>query len=316
MQMIITDAWLARTRVIHLDGVSLAAALLVASLVLVLTSFALYQLVFLTGARAGWPIVAPLAEMVTKDEAVQRDRFLRENLDALARRLGEIQAKVMQLDSLGERVSGLVGVSGANPKGASGKGGALVLARPLSILELEAALTGLELFTRERTDAMTVLESRLLDKKIKDMMVPTRAPVEDGVVGSPFGWRVDPISGQSALHTGLDFQAEQGTPILAAAGGVVVTQEYHPAYGNMIEIDHGNDLITRYAHASKTLVKKGDLIRRGQPIAEVGSTGRSTGPHLHFEVLVNGITQDPQKFLDAGKNAVAKRAVVVGSVAK
>ena len=316
MQMIITDAWLARTRVIHLDGVKLGAALLVASLVLVLTSFALYHWVFLAGARAGWPLVAPFAEMITKDEAVQRDRFLRENLDVLARRLGEIQAKVIQLDSLGERVSGLVGISGANPKGSSGKGGALVLARPLSILELETTLAGLELFTRERTDAMTVLESRLLDKKIKDMMVPTRAPVEDGVVGSPFGWRVDPINGQSALHTGLDFQAGQGTPILAAAGGVVVTQEYHPAYGNMIEIDHGNDLITRYAHASKTLAKKGDLIRRGQTIAEVGTTGRSTGPHLHFEVLVNGITQDPQKFLDAGKDAIAKRPVLIGSVAK
>ena len=316
MQMIITDAWMARTRVIHLDGVKLGAAMFAASLVLVLTSLALYHWVFLAGARAGWPLVAPLAEMVTKDEAVQRDRFLRENLDVLARRLGEIQAKVIQLDSLGERISGLAGISTANPKRASGKGGALVLAHPLSLIELEATLSGLELLTRERTDAMTVLESRLLDKKIQGMMVPTRAPVEDSVVGSPFGWRVDPINGQSALHTGLDFQAGQGTPILAAAGGVVVTQEYHPAYGNMIEIDHGNDLITRYAHASKTLVKKGDLIRRGQLIAEVGTTGRSTGPHLHFEVLVNGIPQDPQKFLDAGRDVVPKRPVMIGSVAK
>jgi murein DD-endopeptidase MepM/ murein hydrolase activator NlpD len=83
---------------------------------------------------------------------------------------------------------------------------------------------------------------------------------------------------------------------------VVVTQEYHPAYGNMLEIDHGNDLITRYAHASKVLAKKGDLIKRGQKIAEVGSTGRSTGSHLHFEVLVQGVFQNPQKFLLAGQN--------------
>ena len=110
------------------------------------------------------------------------------------------------------------------------------------------------------------------------------------------------MNGRSALHTGLDFPAEQGSPILAAAGGVVVTEEYHAAYGNMVEIDHGNDLLTRYAHASKTLVKKGDLIKRGQKIAEVGSTGRSTGSHLHFEVLVQGVFQDPQKFLLAGKN--------------
>jgi murein DD-endopeptidase MepM/ murein hydrolase activator NlpD len=98
----------------------------------------------------------------------------------------------------------------------------------------------------------------------------------------------------------LDFQADHGTSIFAAAAGVVVTQEYHPAFGNLIEVDHGNDLITRYAHSSRVLVKKGDLIKRGQKIAEVGTTGRSTGAHLHFEVLVRGIAQDPQKFLNAG----------------
>jgi murein DD-endopeptidase MepM/ murein hydrolase activator NlpD len=126
-------------------------------------------------------------------------------------------------------------------------------------------------------------------------------------LGSLFGWRIDPFTGRSALHTGVDFQADFGTPILAAAGGVVVTQEFHPEYGNMIEIDHGNDLITRYAHASKTWVKKGDLIKRGQKIAEVGSTGRSTGKHLHFEVLVQGIPQDPLKFLAAGRNLPTQR---------
>ena len=133
-------------------------------------------------------------------------------------------------------------------------------------------------------------------------MVPTQQPVAVGILGSVFGWRIDPFTGVSALHTGLDFQAEKGTPILAAAGGVVVVDEFHPAYGNMIEIDHGNNLVTRYAHASKTFVKKGDLIKRGRIIAEVGSTGRSTGAHLHFEVLVQGIPQDPQKFLAAGRN--------------
>ena len=122
------------------------------------------------------------------------------------------------------------------------------------------------------------------------------------MLGSSFGWRIDPVNGHSALHTGLDFPASNGTPILSAAGGVVVVQEYHSAYGNMVEIDHGNDLITRYAHASKVLVKKGDLVKRGQKIAEVGSTGRSTGSHLHFEVLVQGVFQDPQKFLQAGQN--------------
>ena len=254
--------------------------------------------------------------MVSKDEAVQRDRFLRENLDVLARRLGEIQTKVMQLESLGERVAGLSGINSTVPKAITGVGGALVLAHPLSMLELETTLSNLELLTRERTDSMAVAESRLFDKKMKDMMVPTGMPVEHSAVGSFFGWRVDPINGQSALHTGLDFQADHGTPILAAAGGVVVTQEYHSAYGNMVEIDHGNGLTTRYAHAAKTVVKKGDLIRRGQFIAEVGTTGRSTGAHLHFEVLVHGVAQDPQKFLNAGRVAVTAQAGNVFGTAK
>ena len=101
----------------------------------------------------------------------------------------------------------------------------------------------------------------------------------------------------AALHTGLDFPAPTGTPIAAAAGGVVLTAEFHPQYGQMIELDHGNQLVTRYAHASRMLVKPGDLVKRGQKIAEVGSTGRSTGPHLHFEVLVDGVHQNPARFL-------------------
>jgi murein DD-endopeptidase MepM/ murein hydrolase activator NlpD len=136
------------------------------------------------------------------------------------------------------------------------------------------------------------------------MCIRDRHPVASGNLGSFFGWRIDPFNGRSALHTGLDFQASVGTPIVAAAGGVVVTQELHPAYGNMVEIDHGNDLITRYAHASQVHVKKGDLIKRGQKIADVGTTGRSTGAHLHFEVLVQGVPQDPQKFLTAGQAMV------------
>lgn len=304
MQLIITDAWVAKTRTIHLNGVKLAIALVLFSTLLITVSVGFYHWIFLTGVRENGSFLPLLPEIVSKDDTVQRDRFLRENLNVLARRLGEIQTKVIQLESLGERISGLTGINSTISKRTGGTGGALVLAHPLSMLELESTLTSLEQLTRERNDAMTMMESRLFDKKMRSMMVPTAAPVEHSVVGSSFGWRVDPINGQSALHTGLDFQADHGTPILAAAGGVVVTQEYHSAYGNMVEIDHGNDLITRYAHAAKTGVKKGDLIRRGQYIAEVGTSGRSTGPHLHFEVLVNGIPQDPQKFLNAGRVAV------------
>jgi murein DD-endopeptidase MepM/ murein hydrolase activator NlpD len=299
MQLIITDAWLAKSRAINLSGTKMALATLSASLVLMLFAAGMYHWVFLKGARDGWPVVGSLLRLVVKDEFEQRDRYMRENLDVLARRLGEMQAKLTQLESLGERVSGLAGVDAGDLKLKTGQGGALVSGRPLSMAELQTTLADLDRITSQRTDLMTVLESRLFEQKMRNMMIPTQQPVA-GVLGSNFGWRIDPITGRSALHTGLDFPAGTGSIIQAAAGGVVVTQEYHSDYGNMIEVDHGNDLITRYAHASKTHVKKGDLVKRGQKIAEVGSTGRSTGSHLHFEVLVQGVPQDPQKFLTAG----------------
>jgi murein DD-endopeptidase MepM/ murein hydrolase activator NlpD len=125
-------------------------------------------------------------------------------------------------------------------------------------------------------------------------------PVNVTYNASGFGWRSDPFTGRAAFHTGIDFPAPVGTPIDAAAGGVVIATEYHSDYGNMLEIDHGNDIVTRYAHTSRILVKVGDIVRRGEHVADIGSTGRSTGAHLHFEVLVKGIQQDPHKFLSAG----------------
>ena len=300
MHLIITDAKLARSRALHLSGTRLILAGLALSLCLMLVAAALYHWVFVKGAREGWPVVGSLGRLVVKDEFAERDRFMRANLDAMARRVGEMQARMLQLESLGERVLGLAGMAPGDLQKADGRGGVLVGAHDLSMEDLQRTLDELERLTHQRVDLMTVLESRLFDQHIRKKMIPTHAPVTGRTAGSAFGWRVDPITGQSALHTGLDFQGDTGTAILAAAGGMVVTQEYHPAYGNMIEVDHGNQLITRYAHASRALVKHGDLVRRGQKIAEIGTTGRSTGPHLHFEVLVQGVFQDPQKFLSAG----------------
>jgi murein DD-endopeptidase MepM/ murein hydrolase activator NlpD len=302
VHFIITDAWLAKSRAIHLSGTKLLLALLGLSFVLMLSAAGLYHWVFLKGAREGWPVFGALVRLVTKDEFEQRDRYLRENIDAMARKVGEMQAKLMQLEALGERVSGLAGVNPAELKVPPGRGGALVSGRPLSVEELQQALADLDQITEQRVDLLTVVESRLFDQKIRTMMIPTQHPVTAGHLGSAFGWRIDPFTGGSALHTGLDFQSDPGTPIAAAAGGVVVTQEWHPQFGNLVEIDHGNSLLTRYAHASRVHVHRGDLVKRGQKIAEVGTTGRSTGPHLHFEVLVDGVPQDPRKFLDAGAN--------------
>ena len=314
MHLIITDAWLANSRAIYLSGTKLVVAGLVAALGLMLMAAGLYHWVFLKGAREGWPIVGSLVKLVVKDESVQRERFMRENIDMMAKRLGEMQAKVMQLESLGERVSGLAGVNPKEIKATPGRGGVLVASHSLTMEELQSTLAELDKSTDHRMDMMTVLESRLFDQKIKNSMVPTQEPVIGGVLGSAFGWRIDPVNGRSALHTGLDFPAESGTPIRAAAGGVVVTQEVHSGYGNLVEVDHGNNLVTRYAHASRVMVKQGDLVKGGQIIAEVGNSGRSTGPHLHFEVLVEGVYQDPKKFLDAGKD-LPKLAFAPGPIA-
>ncbi|MBA2962527.1 MULTISPECIES: M23 family metallopeptidase [Ramlibacter] len=302
MHFIITDAWLAKSRAIHLSGTKLLLALLGLSLALMLSAASLYHWVFLTGAREGWPVFGTLVRLVTKDEFEQRDRYMRENVEAMARKVGEMQAKLLQLEALGERVSGLAGVNPAELRTTPGRGGALVSGHPLTVDELRQALADLDQIADHRVDILTVVESRLFDQKVRTLMIPTQHPVTAGHLGSPFGWRIDPFTGGSALHTGLDFQSDPGTPIAAAAGGVVVTQAWHPQFGNLVEIDHGNGLLTRYAHTSRAYVHRGDLVKRGQRIADVGSTGRSTGPHLHFEVLVEGIPQDPRKFLDAGAN--------------
>lgn len=286
----------------HLSGYKLIGAGLLASVLLMLGSVLAYHGLFLEGVRQGWPGFASVGRLVHQSEVETQEVFMRENLDAMARKLGEMQARMMQMESLGERVAGLAGLNPAEFKAHPGAGGALVAGRELSVPELMDAIAQLDRSSGSRVDWLTAVESRLFDQKIQLALVPTEQPVAGVRVGSPFGFRIDPITGRSALHTGLDFPAGTGTPIVAAAGGMVVVQEYHPAYGNMVEVDHGNQLITRYAHASRVFVKKGDIVKRGQKIADVGSTGRSTGPHLHFEVWVSGVPQDPQRFLAAGES--------------
>ncbi|HEY5580451.1 MAG TPA: M23 family peptidase, partial [Rhodoferax sp.] len=208
MQLIITDAWLAKSRAIHLSGTKLVLAAMGASLILMLLAAGIYQWVFLKGAREGWPVVGAMLRVVVKDEFAQRDRFMRENLDVLARKLGEMQAKMTQLESLGDRVSGLAGIKPSDIK--PGQGGALVPGQPLSMQDLQTTLAGLDRLADQRTDLMTMMESRLFEQKISNMMVPTEPPVAGGIVSSLFGWRIDPITGHSALHTGLDFPASVG----------------------------------------------------------------------------------------------------------
>jgi murein DD-endopeptidase MepM/ murein hydrolase activator NlpD len=149
----------------------------------------------------------------------------------------------------------------------------------------------------DRSDKLLAMETLLLQNQLSRKLLPSIPPVHTGFYSSNFGWRIDPFTGQNAMHEGVDFVAEAGTPIYASAGGVVDYASNQPDYGNMVEIDHGNDIVTRYAHCSKIFVKVGQVVMRGEKIAEVGSTGRSTGNHLHFEVRYKGIAQNPVRFL-------------------
>lgn len=325
MQIMITHGSLARTRVLSLSRIQIGLALAGLVVALLLLSGAVYHFIFLKAAREGWPVVSPLVRLVVRDEIAQRERHMQTNLDAMAKKVGEMQARMINLEAMGERVTGLAGVKpdelkalqrpasapDRSGRAVGGQGGPYVPLSHPSLEQLDRTLSALEQVADQHGDVFTLAESRLFESRLKSLMIPNTRPV-DAPVGSGFGFRVDPITGRTALHTGLDFSADPGTPILAAAGGMVISSGYHPQYGNLLEIDHGNGLTTRYAHAQRLLVKAGDLIKRGQQVALVGNTGRSTGPHLHFEVMVDGVMQDPAKFL-AAASAPAGGAPVVSA---
>lgn len=178
----------------------------------------------------------------------------------------------------------------------------MVQERSLSADELQQQIAALTAQLEQRNDRLGVLEAMLLQQNLKKNTIPSGAPVNVGYNSSSFGWRVDPFTGHMAMHEGLDFMAEAGTPIYAAADGIVAQAESTPDYGNIVKVDHGSGLETRYAHALRLLVKAGDRVQKGQLIAEVGSTGRSTGAHLHFEVRLNGVPLDPRKYLQQSKS--------------
>ena len=301
MQVLITHSSMARARVLHFSRTQLVLAAGALTLLLLVLSGTVYHFIFLKAAREGWPVVSQLVRLIVTDENAQRDRFLRENLDAIAKKVGEVQAKLVKLEAMGERVVGLAGVKEEELKPLKratrvGAGGPFVPLEQPSLEQLRGAVDDLELAAEQSTDIFTLMESRLLESRLQALMVPSSPPV-DVPRGSGFGFRPDPWDQRPALHTGLDFPAEVGTPIYAAAGGIVITKEWHAAYGNLLEIDHGNGLMTRYAHSSVVEVEIGALVRRGQRVARVGNSGRSTGPHLHFEVLVDGVPQNPARFL-------------------
>lgn len=302
MQIIVVDQRLSRARTVTLSPRMAAVAFSGLVTAVLLAVVGLYVVTFRIAAQLEIPYIRDLASTVMRDEIARNEQFVRDNVAAMAKRLGEMQAQLMRLDALGERVAKLAGI---RPEEFSFRdlpgrgGGEPTQSRPLTLSELTDQVERVARGVESRSDYLDVVESELLTAQVRHELLPQNTPVTEGFVGSGFGSRLDPFTGQLSMHAGLDFAAPVGTPILAAAGGVVSAAEYNPAYGNMVVIDHGNGLQTLYAHASKIDVAPGEIVRKGQQIARVGSTGRSTGSHLHFEVHVNGVPQNPARFLRA-----------------
>ena len=274
----------------------------------VISLFVFLALVFSTSALFSWlsvhlrlPLVEDLLLSLQLQESKKTKDYLDNNLQLMATRLGELQGRVLQLDALGDRISGLAGVKRESaPQGAKPGQGGPYLPAPMSPRELQAEIDRLAGDVEWHSGDLAYLEFKLLEKRVKDRLLPTILPVKDAALGSVFGYRADPIAGLRAMHEGLDFSAEIGTPVVVAADGVVLSATYHPEYGNLIDVDHGDGLTSRYAHLSRVDVKAGALVKRGERIGAVGNTGRSTGAHLHFEVRMLGVAQNPAHFLKQG----------------
>ncbi|MDI1309772.1 MAG: M23 family metallopeptidase [Methylotenera sp.] len=247
------------------------------------------------------------------------------HLDAYALQLGELQARIMRLDAQSERLAKMAGekkpalekiipishnldTNSSNSNNSNSKnskadpasrGGPLVLNAPITELDLQQKITETMAKIDFDTEYLSDIEAKLLQQGVLKDMLPNRSPVNAVFNSSSYGWRIDPFNGNKAFHEGLDFSAEVGTPIYAAAGGMVTTAERTSDYGNIVKVDHGSGLETRYAHASKLMVKVGSRVEKGQIVALVGSTGRSTGAHLHYEIRLNGNALDPRKYLKA-----------------
>lgn len=308
MQIILLHRRLAQARTLTLTYRRVALYVVVVTVVFVTLAACIATLAVRYAAQARSPFLRDLVDVGADDEAAKKDRYLRENLNAMAVKLGQMQAQLMRLDALGGRVSGLVGIDPQefDFKSMPPRGGLESAdARRLSMAELKRELDRVALDVEHRSDYLNAVETELISATLKSKMMPTIQPVDVTYNASGFGMRLDPFNGAQAMHQGIDFVAQTGTPIVAAAGGVVIASEWHHDFGNMVEIDHGNDITTLYAHASKVYVRVGDVVKRNQHIADVGSTGRATGAHLHFEVHVKNVPQNPEKFLQADRGDTA-----------
>ncbi len=300
MQIIVVSSDFRTKKSLNVGVPQVVGLTFVALLALGLTATLANYLSLKYAATSNHPLIRSVLLADQHAEAKERQQQIQDNINNLAVKLGEVQAHMLRLDGLGEKLAKVAGLKPAELPSAtanSGRGGAATAGAALSIDDFAKQLGELNKNVDVKADQLSVLEALLVEGSAQRKFLPTLPPVENVNYTSNFGYRIDPFTGHQTFHEGVDFAAETGTAINAAASGKVIYADYHPAYGKSVEIDHGNGLVTRYAHGSELLVKEGDLVVRGQRISRVGSTGRSTGPHLHFEVRLNGVAQNPGRFL-------------------
>src|SRR5450631_817387 len=226
---------------------------------------------------------------------------LKEKVNALAMRVGQMNANVIRVNALGKRLTRMANINDGefdfgNPPALGGSESGTD-GQPAQIPSLTAMVDDLQTELSSREQQLGVLENLILTRELNKQVYPEGRPVQDGWISSYFGRRADPFTGYSAVHKGLDFAGPEGTKVSSVAAGLVTFAGDRSGFGQMVEINHGNGMATRYCHNEKVLVKQGDMVRKGQEVALMGSTGRSTGPHLHFEVLKNGAQVDPLRFI-------------------
>jgi murein DD-endopeptidase MepM/ murein hydrolase activator NlpD len=232
-------------------------------------------------------------------------REVRETINALTARLGVLQAQVIRLNALGKRLVDMAGLekgefdfSSPPPQGGPEQP-KILNEQPLPLPTLKQSVDHLNQEVNNRQEQLSVLETMFRHRNLLDEVLPKGRPVSDGWISSYFGYRTNPFTGGREWHPGIDIAGEMGEPVVAVAAGIVTYAGKHGGYGNLVQINHGNGFVTRYGHNSKVLVTVGQTVSKGQEVALMGSTGRSTGPHVHFEVWRSGRVVNPLKYLSA-----------------
>lgn len=240
-----------------------------------------------------------------RQQLVATRELVENNTGALARRLAQLHAHVMRLDAAGARLTEIAGLDKGefNFNQAPALGGPETEGegQPMAVDQVLASLNSFEQQLTDRERQMRVLEDLLLASRLQKEVRPSGWPVERGWISSLYGMRMDPFNGRRSFHAGVDFAARQGANVEAVAAGIVSDVANRFGYGLLVEINHGNGFVTRYGHNDSALVQVGERVRKGQPVALIGNSGRSTGPHVHFEVLLNGRAVNPHEYIQAAR---------------